>query len=62
MIQAPSLARPANTSSDLQNPVLDVNWVSLQIPYTDPVPETLHRVISEHRLKVVRELEDDSFW
>ncbi len=34
----------------------------LQVPYTDPLPEELIRQIAEHRLKVVSERQDDSFW
>jgi len=34
----------------------------LQIPYTDPVPEDLVRKIAKHRVKMVREREDDGFW
>lgn len=34
----------------------------LQIPYDDPLPEDLIRKIAEHRLRVVREREDDAFW
>lgn len=34
----------------------------LQIPYDLPVPEDLVRRIAEHRLRVVRERDDDSFW
>jgi uncharacterized protein YdhG (YjbR/CyaY superfamily) len=34
----------------------------LKIPYSDPVPEKLIRKMAEHRLKIVNEREDDSFW
>jgi len=34
----------------------------LKIPYNEPLPEDLIRRIAEHRLRVVREREDDSFW
>lgn len=35
---------------------------TLQVPYVDPLPEELIRKIAEHRLRVVREREDDAFW
>jgi uncharacterized protein YdhG (YjbR/CyaY superfamily) len=34
----------------------------LQIPYTEPLPEDLIRRISEYRVKVVSERDDDGFW
>ena len=34
----------------------------LQIPYDEPVPEDLIRMIAEYRLREVRERSDDSFW
>jgi len=34
----------------------------LQIPYDKPVPEELVRKIAAHRLRTVREREDDAFW
>ncbi len=34
----------------------------LQIPYTDSVPEDLVRRLAEHRLRTVRDRDDDSFW
>ena len=34
----------------------------LQIPYEEPVPEDLIRKIAEHRLREVRERDDDAFW
>ncbi len=34
----------------------------LKIPYTTPLPEDLIRQIAEHRLLVVSQREDDSFW
>ena len=34
----------------------------LQIPYDQPVPEDLIRLIAEYRLQAVREREDDGFW
>lgn len=34
----------------------------LQIPYDKPLPEDLVRKMAEHRLREVREREDDSFW
>ena len=35
---------------------------TLQVPYDEPLPEALIRKIAEHRLRVVREREDDAFW
>jgi len=35
---------------------------TLQLPYDQPLPEELIRKIAEHRLRVVREREDDAFW
>jgi len=34
----------------------------LQIPYGEPLPEALIRKIAEHRVRTVREREDDAFW
>jgi uncharacterized protein YdhG (YjbR/CyaY superfamily) len=34
----------------------------LQLPYAEPLPEALIRKIAKHRLRVVRERGDDSFW
>ncbi|MEJ8847863.1 iron chaperone [Variovorax rhizosphaerae] len=34
----------------------------LQVPYKQPLPEDLIRTIAMHRLRVVRERKDDSFW
>lgn len=34
----------------------------LQLPYGQPLPEELIRKIAEHRLQVVRERTDASFW
>ncbi len=34
----------------------------LQVPYDEPLPEELIRKIAEHRLRTVREREDDAFW
>ena len=34
----------------------------LQVPYDEPLPEDLIRKIAEHRLRTVREREDDAFW
>jgi uncharacterized protein YdhG (YjbR/CyaY superfamily) len=35
---------------------------TLQIPYNEPLPEDLVRKIAEHRLRDVRERQDDAFW
>jgi uncharacterized protein YdhG (YjbR/CyaY superfamily) len=35
---------------------------TLQIPYSESLPEDLIRRIAEHCLLVVREREDDAFW
>jgi uncharacterized protein YdhG (YjbR/CyaY superfamily) len=34
----------------------------LQIPYNQALPEDLVRKIAEHRLRAVRERDDDAFW
>ncbi|MCA9270924.1 MAG: DUF1801 domain-containing protein [Planctomycetales bacterium] len=34
----------------------------LQLPYDEPLPEKLIRQIARHRLKAVRERDDDGFW
>lgn len=34
----------------------------LQIPYNQPLPEDLIRKLAKHRLKMVSECKDDSFW
>ena len=34
----------------------------LQVPYDQPLPEALIRKIAEHRVRTVREREDDAFW
>lgn len=34
----------------------------LKIPYDKPLPETLIRKIAKHRLKAVKERDDDNFW
>lgn len=34
----------------------------LKLPYKDKLPEPLLRKIAKHRVKAVREREDDSFW
>ncbi|WP_417847565.1 iron chaperone [Thalassoglobus sp.] len=34
----------------------------LKIPYTKPLPEKLIRKIAEHRMQMVRERDDASFW
>jgi uncharacterized protein YdhG (YjbR/CyaY superfamily) len=34
----------------------------LQVRYTEPLPEDLIGRMAEHRLRVVRERKDDSFW
>jgi uncharacterized protein YdhG (YjbR/CyaY superfamily) len=34
----------------------------LQIPYDEPLPEDLIRRIAQHRLQVVSERDNDSFW
>lgn len=34
----------------------------LKVPYDKPLPEDLIRRIAEHRLRVVSERKDDSFW
>jgi uncharacterized protein YdhG (YjbR/CyaY superfamily) len=34
----------------------------LQVPYDEPLPEDLIRKIAEHRVRVVRDREDDAFW
>ncbi|WP_213956627.1 MULTISPECIES: iron chaperone [unclassified Variovorax] len=34
----------------------------LQVPYKQALPEELIRTIAMHRVRVVREREDDSFW
>ena len=34
----------------------------LQLPYDQPIPETLIRMIAEYRLKLVTERTDDGFW
>jgi uncharacterized protein YdhG (YjbR/CyaY superfamily) len=34
----------------------------LKVPYDEPLPEDLIRKIAEHRLQMVSEREDDSFW
>jgi uncharacterized protein YdhG (YjbR/CyaY superfamily) len=35
---------------------------TLRIPYDQPVPESLVRKIVKHRLRVLRERRDDTFW
>ena len=35
---------------------------TLQIPYSEPLPEKLIRKIAEYRLRSVRERDDDGFW
>jgi uncharacterized protein YdhG (YjbR/CyaY superfamily) len=35
---------------------------SLQVRYDEPLPEELIRKLAEHRVRVVSEREDDSFW
>ena len=35
---------------------------SLQIPYNEPLPEDLVRMIADYSLREVREREDDAFW
>jgi uncharacterized protein YdhG (YjbR/CyaY superfamily) len=35
---------------------------TLQVPYDEPLPEGLIRKIVKHRLKVLRERKDESFW
>jgi uncharacterized protein YdhG (YjbR/CyaY superfamily) len=34
----------------------------LKAPYNEPLPEGMIRQIAEHRLRIVSEREDDSFW
>ena len=34
----------------------------LQVPYKQPLPEELIRTIAMHRVQVVRDRKDDSFW
>jgi len=35
---------------------------ALQVPYNKPLPEGLVRKIAEHRLRAMRERDDDAFW
>ena len=34
----------------------------LQVPYDQPLPEALIRKIAEHRVRTLRERQDDAFW
>jgi len=57
---APSPAALEAFGAELEQHRTTKNY--LQIPYSDPVPEDLVRRIAEHRLKLVSECEDDTFW
>ena len=57
---APSAAALEAFREELQAHRTTINY--LQIPYDAPLPEELVRKIAEHRLREVRERDDDAFW
>jgi uncharacterized protein YdhG (YjbR/CyaY superfamily) len=57
---APTAASLERFRKELQQHRTTTNF--LQIPYDEPLPETLIRKIAKYRLKVVLERGDDGFW